>query len=54
MLQKLLAGTTLEGVTVKAKTNHEQVLDENMLPGLFVVATRKHLMWRPILLRRRP
>ncbi|HNP21366.1 MAG TPA: hypothetical protein PKM63_09710 [Panacibacter sp.] len=36
MLQKLLAGTTLEGVTVKAKTkSHEQVLDEKYASGLF-------------------
>ena len=48
-------GTTLEGVTVKAKTkSHEQVLDENMLPDFLVVATQNNLMWRPILLRRRP
>lgn len=36
ILQKLLAGTTLEGVTVKAKTkSHEQVLDEKYASGLF-------------------
>ena len=32
----MLAGTTLEGVTVKAKTkSHEQVLDEKYASGLF-------------------